>query len=146
MTDAMPRWTNWAMVTAFVLFAWALAGFAALFGELTCESGCFGPGPRWTQDPEAAEWGYYWPLGIAFAICASLAMVFARRGRRAKAGAVLLMAAAVAAVLWWRVNLASPNSAGDLWIWIVGGLAVGVSALLTAPDSRQSASQPPALR
>ena len=70
-------------------------------------------------------------------------MVLTRLGHRIAAGAALLAAAVVSAVLWWRVDLASPNSAGDLWIWLVGGLLVGVSAIVTARHRQPSSPQLP---
>jgi hypothetical protein len=44
----------------------------------------------------------------------------------------LVGATSTGLALWWRVDLASPNSAGDLWIWLLLGLALGAAAIGSA--------------
>jgi hypothetical protein len=127
----MARLTHRVLVVSFVLFGLGLAGFAALFGELTCETGCFGPGPSWTQDPDAPQWDVYWMLGVGLAICVVVSASAAWLRRAAWALIGLVGATSTGLALWWRVDLASPNSAGDLWIWLLLGLPLGASAIGT---------------
>jgi hypothetical protein len=122
---------NLVLVIAFALFGCAIAGFAVLFGELTCETGCFGAGSAWKQNPDAPQWGYYWPLGLAFAICVFATVLAARLRRSGYALMALVSSGVFGAALWWRVHLASPNSAGDLWIWQLLGLLLGLAVVAT---------------
>ncbi len=126
---SMSRLVSQALPWVYALYAWGNAVWAWLFGVLTCEEGCGGTGPAWKLSHHSAEWGYYWKLGLGFALIATFtALVTRRTFPLALFG--LALATVIAAVLWWRVDLASPNSAGDLWIWLAAGQALGVAAVL----------------
>jgi hypothetical protein len=125
----MSRLVNWTVLAAYVLFAWGIAVYAWLFGALTCETGCGGTGPAWKLSHESAEWGYYWKLGLGFAAIATFTTLAARHSR-ALGVAGLALATIVAGVLWWRVDLASANSAGDFWIYLAVGQVLGAIAVL----------------
>jgi hypothetical protein len=118
----------------YALYAWGVAAWAAVFGALTCEDGC-GPGPAWKLSHHSAEWGYYWKLGLAFALIATFTAL-ATRLVFPLALVGLALGALVAVVLWWRVDLASSNSAGDLWVWLAAGQVFGVVAVLAGRRGR----------
>ena len=116
---------------AFALFGLGIAGWAVLFGALTCEAGCGGTGPSWADDRDAAQWGFDWEVGLLFAFAAAASAWAARRRRSITAFATWGVAVLTSAALWWRVDIVSPNSAGDLWPWLIAGLLLGLIAALT---------------
>jgi hypothetical protein len=116
---------------AFALFGLGIAGWAVLFGALTCEAGRVGTGPAWADDRDAAQWGFYRQLGLLFAFAAAASAWAAWQRRSIAAFATWGVAVLTSSALWWRVDIVSPNSAGDLWPWLTAGLLLGLIAALT---------------
>jgi hypothetical protein len=81
------------------------------------------------------QWSFYVPLGVIFAVCAFATALAAGYRQPAKASAARAASALTAALLWWRVDLVSNNSAGDLWIWLIAGLLLGLAATATGRRS-----------